>query len=150
MALASYFAGFAFSRTSVGYVHAIAHAFGARYRTPHGLANAIVLPHILEFSKEPARTRLARLAEAIGIETGDTDAKAVAFIGAVRDLMAKVEIPHTLEALKRSDITTIATQALGEAHMNYPVPRYMSQEQCEALLRQMVDAESDGRLPAAA
>jgi alcohol dehydrogenase class IV len=137
MALASYYAGMAFTRTGVGYVHAIAHAFGAHYRTPHGLANAIVLPHILEYSTEPARARLARLADAIGIERAGDQAKADAFVQAVRDLMAKVEIPYTLESLKRTDIPAIAEQAVGEAHMNYPVPRYMSQQDCEALLQRM-------------
>jgi alcohol dehydrogenase class IV len=60
MALASYYGGLAFTRTSVGYVHAIAHTFGAYYRTPHGLANAIALPHVLAFSKEAGESRLAR------------------------------------------------------------------------------------------
>ena len=68
MALASYYGGLAFTRTSIGYVHAIAHTFGAYYRTPHGLANAIVLPHVLEFSKGSAESRLARLAEVIVCE----------------------------------------------------------------------------------
>ena len=62
MALASFYAGLAFTRTSVGYVHAFAHTFGAYYRTPHGLANAIALPHVLEFSQEQARAPLARMA----------------------------------------------------------------------------------------
>jgi alcohol dehydrogenase class IV len=137
MALASYYAGMAFTRTGVGYVHAIAHTFGAYYRTPHGLANAIVLPHILEYSSEPSRARLARLAGAIGLEGDDEKAKADAFVQAVRDLMSKVEIPNTLESLKRTDIPAIAAQAVGEAHMNYPVPRYMSQRDCEALLQRM-------------
>ena len=63
MALASYYAGLAFTRTGVGYVHAIAHAFGARYGTPHGLANAIALPPVLDYSESAARARLAELGE---------------------------------------------------------------------------------------
>jgi alcohol dehydrogenase len=138
MALASYYGGLAFTRTSVGYVHAIAHTFGAYYRTPHGLANAIALPHVLEFSKEAGESRLARLADLIGCEgTSDRD-KAEKFIEAVRDLMTKIGIPPTLDALVESDIAPIAKQAVGEAHLNYPVPRYMSQQQCEQLLRQML------------
>lgn len=142
MALASYYAGLAFTRTSVGYVHAIAHTFGAYYRTPHGLANAIVLPHVLAFSKGSAERPLARLAEMVG---GDNTAgaasdgeKASRFIEAVRDLMAKIDIPPTLDALVEADVTPVARQALSEAHMNYPVPRYMAQAQCEAMLRQMI------------
>ena len=138
MALASYYAGLAFTRTSVGYVHAIAHTFGAYYRTPHGLANAIALPHVLEFSKPVAAKRLASLADLIGCEGSNDLEKADRFIDAVRDLMTKIEIPFKLDALASADITPIATQALDEAHLNYPVPRYMSQAQCEALLRQML------------
>ncbi len=138
MALASYYGGLAFTRTSVGYVHAIAHTFGAYYRTPHGLANAIALPHVLEFSKPSAEDRLARLGEVIGCEGSTDREKADRFIDAVRDLMAKIEIPPTLDALAAADIAPIARQALGEAHLNYPVPRYMSQTQCEQLLHRML------------
>ncbi len=137
MALASYYAGLAFTRTSVGYVHAIAHTFGAYYQTPHGLANAIVLPHVLEFSKGPAEAQLAELAQLVGLEAASPAEGAQDFIVAVRELMNRIEIPATLEALKESDIPAIARQALAEAHLNYPVPRYMSQSECEALLARM-------------
>ncbi len=138
MALASYYAGVAFTRANVGYVHAIAHTFGAYYGTPHGLANAIVLPHVLEFSKAPARKRLARLAEAIGLEGGGDADKADKFIAAVRQLKSEVEIAETLDAAKREDVVAIAEQALAEAYLTYPVPRYMEQQQCEDLLNKMV------------
>lgn len=135
MALASYYAGLAFTRTSVGYVHAIAHTFGAYYGTPHGRANAIVLPHVLEFSKETAQDRLAALAEVIGIKEGSPAQKAQAFIDAVRDLMAQIDIPYTLADLREEDVTPIAKQALAEAAFNYPVPRFMTQPEAETLLR---------------
>ncbi len=138
MALASYYGGLAFTRTSVGYVHAIAHTFGAFYRTPHGLANAIALPHVLEFSKTHAEERLARLAELIGCEGTSDREKAGRFIDAVRDLMEKIDIPSKLDALVDTDVSAIAAQAVGEADFNYPVPRYMSQPQCEELLRRML------------
>lgn len=138
MALASYYAGIAFTRTSVGYVHAIAHNFGALYRTPHGLANAIALPHVLEFSKSEARPRLAQLADVIGLAGGSQADKAEAFIDAVRDLMARVGIPATLSALRAEDIATIAERACAEAYMNYPVPRLMAREECETLLRRIL------------
>ena len=74
----------------------------------------------------------------IGCEgTSDFD-KAEKFIDAVRDLMARVDIPPKLDALVEADVAPIAKQALGEAHLNYPVPRYMSQTQCEELLRRML------------
>ena len=138
MALASYYAGIAFTRTNVGYVHAIAHSFGAWYRTPHGLANAIALPHVLEFSREPVRERLAQLADAIGLEGASDDEKAQRFIAAVRELKAKVDIPETLDALQAKDVPAIAAQATKEAHANYPVPRYMTAGECEELLGRMV------------
>ena len=137
MALASYYAGLAFTRTGVGYVHAIAHGFGACYGTPHGLGNAIVLPQVLEFSKGPAQAQLARLAELIGLEAESSGDKAQKFIDAVRELMNRIEIPATLDALKESDIPSLARQALAEAHLSYPVPRYMSQRECEALLARL-------------
>ena len=138
MALASYYAGLAFTRTSVGYVHAIAHTFGAYYRTPHGLANAIALPRVLEFSKSAAEPRLAELAALIGVEGTSQSESAQKFIDAVRALMTKVDIPVTLDALQEDDIPAIAKQALAESHLNYPVPRYMIQKECEALLAQLV------------
>ncbi len=137
MAIASYYAGIAFTRTSVGYVHAIAHTFGAHYRTPHGRANAIVLPHVLEYSKGVVADRLAALADVIGAGEGaiGNEAKAQAFIDAVRDLMTKVDIPFTLEDLREDDVAAIAKQALAEADFNYPVPRYMAQADAEQLIR---------------
>ncbi len=136
MALASYYGGLAFTRTSVGYVHAIAHSFGARYGTPHGLANALALPGVLEFSLGAAAPRMAMMADWIGVGApgaGERE-RAVAFLAAVRDLSAKIGIPDGLDALCREDLPGIARQALAEAHMNYPVPRVMEQADCEALL----------------
>src|SRR5207344_1774893 len=62
MALAATYAGFAFTRANVGYVHAIAHQLGGKYHTPHGLANAIVLPHVLKYMSPAVTGKLARLA----------------------------------------------------------------------------------------
>ena len=138
MALASYYAGLAFTRTSVGYVHAIAHNLGASYGTPHGLANAIALPLVLDYSKDEARPQLARLAEIIGHDAGSDTQKAQAFIDAVRDLMGTIGIPEQLDALREEDIPSVAERACAEAYLEYPVPRYMDQEQCEAVLRRML------------
>jgi alcohol dehydrogenase class IV len=140
MALASYYAGLAFTRTSVGYVHAIAHTFGAFYGTPHGLANALALPHVLEFSLETAGPRLALMADWIGVagEGASNREKAEAFIAAVRELEERVQIPAALEALRAEDVPAIAQRALKEAHMNYPVPRYMVQAECEGLLQRIL------------
>lgn len=139
MALASYYAGLAFTRTSVGYVHAIAHQLGARYRTPHGLANATVLPHVLEFSMETASGRMADLARLLELEGRDERSLALAFLEAVRGLARDVGVPPTLAALQVQDIPGIAAAALAEAHMNYPVPRYMETDDCESVVRRLLD-----------
>lgn len=138
MAVASYYAGLAFTRTSVGYVHAIAHQFGAHYRTPHGLANATVLPHVLEYSIGPAEKRMADMARMIGLQGQGDVVLARAFLDAVRDLARQVGIAPTLDALRPHDIPQIAREALAEAFMNYPVPRYMEQADCERMLGLML------------
>lgn len=138
MAVASYYAGLAFTRTSVGYVHAIAHQFGAHYRTPHGLANATVLPHVLEFSIAPAESRMADMARMIGLPGAGDPVLARAFLDTVRQLATQVGIAPTLDALKVHDIPQLAREALAEAFMNYPVPRYMEQDDCERMISRML------------
>lgn len=137
MALASTYAGFAFTRANVGYVHAIAHQFGGLYHTPHGLANAIMLPYVLKYSRPAITERLALLAVAakVGGDGEATDVLAQKFLDAVDQLNHDLGIPAFLEALQEADIPALAKAACWEAHTGYPVPRYMSQEQCEDLIR---------------
>ena len=137
MSLASTYAGFAFTRANVGYVHAIAHQFGGLYHTPHGLANAIMLPYVLKYSHPAIVDRLALLAVAakVGTENEDTDTLAQKFLDAVDQLNRDLGIPTTLAALREADIPKLAVAACHEAHTGYPVPRYMSQQQCEDLIR---------------
>jgi alcohol dehydrogenase len=144
MSLASTFAGLAFTRANVGYVHAIAHQFGGRYHTPHGLANAIVLPHVLRFSANAVTQRLAQLAlrARLGDEDEDDEVLAAKFIDAVEQLNRDIGIPTQLDALKEADIPALARAALHEAHTGYPVPRYMTQEQCEELIRRLLPTAS--------
>ncbi|HVT37226.1 MAG TPA: iron-containing alcohol dehydrogenase [Nevskiaceae bacterium] len=140
MALASYKAGVAFTTAGVGYVHAIAHNFGAYYHLPHGLANAIILPRVLDFSKPNCIERLAKLAEVSGLKKGgESDAQlADAFIAKVRALNAEFGIPTQVEKLKQSDIPAITDKALAEAHWTYAVPRYMDKPECQAFIAQML------------
>ena len=140
MLLASTYAGIAFTRANVGYVHAIAHQFGGRYHTPHGLANAIVLPHVLKYSAPDIIDRLAQLAvrAKVGNDGDDEDELAVNFIAAVEQLNRDVGIPLYLEALREADIPALAKAACHEAHTGYPVPRYMDQAGCEALIRKLL------------
>jgi alcohol dehydrogenase len=140
MALASTYAGMAFTRANVGYVHAIAHQFGGKYHTPHGLANAIMLPHVLKFSAPAVKGRLARLAVAarLGTAREPEDALARKFLDAVVELNRELGIPAHLEALRREDIPALAKAALHEAHTGYPVPRYMTRSQCEDMIRKVL------------
>ena len=142
MARASHLAGIAFTQAGVGYVHAIAHKFGALYHTPHGLANAIVMPHVLEFSKPNCADRLADLARAcnIGPANGSDQQLAEAFIARIRELNAKFDIPERLEDLRGEDVSEIADSARAEARFTYAVPRYMTKADCEQVIRRMLPA----------
>ena len=137
MSLASTYAGFAFTRANVGYVHAIAHQFGGKYHTPHGLANAIMLPLVLRYSAPAITERLALLAirAKVGKDGEDREVLAQKFLDAVDALNRDLGIPTVLDALKEADIPALAKAACHEAHTGYPVPRYMTQAICENLIR---------------
>ena len=147
MLLASTYAGMAFTRANVGYVHAIAHQFGGRYHTPHGLANAIVLPHVLRFSLPDITDRLATLAVRAGLgdEGESEDVLAQKFIDGVVALERDIGIPTHLAALKEADIPNLARAACHEAHTGYPVPRYLTQQGCEDLIRLVLPPADPGR-----
>lgn len=140
MSLASTYAGIAFTRANVGYVHAIAHQFGGRYHTPHGLANAMVLPHVLRFYGDAINDRLALLAVRAGLGRAQETETALAqkFRDALDALLRDLNIPPHLEALKAQDIPALARAACKEAHTGYPVPRYMTQAECESLIRRLL------------
>lgn len=137
MALASTYAGLAFTRANVGNVHAIAHQLGGKYHTPHGLANAILLPHVLRFSSAAITGKLAVLARHAKLGSADEpDAElAQKFLDSIDALSRRIGIPRCLDALREEDIPQLARAACREADFNYPVPRVMSQQDCEALLR---------------
>jgi alcohol dehydrogenase len=139
MALASTYAGLAFTRANVGYVHAIAHQFGGKYHTPHGLANAIMLPHVLRYSAPSIIPRLARLAVAakMGDESERDDALADKFMDGVERLCRDLNIPTYLDKLREADIPALAKAACKEGE-TYPVPRYMSEKQCAELISQVL------------
>lgn len=140
MALASTYAGMAFTRANVGNVHAIAHQLGGKYHTPHGLANAIMLPHVLRFSASVTVGRLATLAlrARVGRSGDSREELARKFLDGVDTLSRAVGIPRTLEELREADIPALAKAACHEADANYPVPRVMLQADCEALLRKVL------------
>lgn len=136
MQLASYYAGVAFTRAYVGNVHAIAHTLGGFYGVPHGLANAVILPHILDFYGEKAYVKLSELANAVGIK-GTTEAKAKQFIQAVKDMNAYMNIPTTIDGIKEEDIPTMVERAFKEANPLYPVPKIMSREDFTAMYHEI-------------
>jgi alcohol dehydrogenase class IV len=140
MALASFYAGAAFTRASVGYVHAIAHNMGGLYGVPHGLANAIILPHVLRFCRKEAEQKLARLARAggIGKESDADEELSCRFIEKIEAMNRNMNIPSTIKELQEKDIPLIAERALEEGNPLYPVPRIMNREECETLVRQML------------
>ena len=142
MALASFYAGLAFTKAYVGYVHAFSHKLGGMYGVPHGLANAITLPYVLDFLKDSplARERLANLAVVIGAGMANESQAALAqrFIDRVRELNRAVGIPDKLAALRPVDVTEIARAAMIEAARDYPVPKNMSLGEAETLLGRLL------------
>ncbi|MBE6747736.1 MAG: iron-containing alcohol dehydrogenase [Ruminococcaceae bacterium] len=137
MLVASFYAGVAFTRAYVGYVHAIAHNLGGMYGIPHGLANAVILPYILEFFGESAHHRLAILADVAGIaaDCKTEKEKAEKFIEAIKELNKKMNIPDKFEGIKDEDIELIATRALKEGNPLYPVPKIMNLEECKVIIK---------------
>ena len=139
MLKASYYAGMAFTRAYVGYVHAIGHNFGGQYHIPHGLAMAVILPHVLEYYGESAYPRLAKLAVISGVKTDGTDAeKAVAFIEAIKTMNKNMNIPDGFEQIQEKDLGIIVERALKEANPLYPVPKIMDKADCEKVIRGMM------------
>ena len=126
LAMGAYYGGIAINQVNVGNVHAIAHQLGAKYGIPHGLANAMVLPGVLDFCREEAQARLAELAVITGIgQKGDDEGQlSRRFIQAVRDLRTEVGISDCSEKIKEADFDDICTAAIAEGSM-YPVPRLL-------------------------
>lgn len=138
MMLAAFKAGFAFTRSSVGNVHAIAHTLGGFYNTPHGLANAVILPIVLEDYGEAVYPKLARLAELAKVKTcGTTEEKAKAFIAEIRAMNRRMGIPTGFDFIKDEDIPTMVKYALAEANPVYPVPVVYNKERCAAVIRRI-------------
>ena len=135
----AYYAGAAFTRAYVGYVHAIAHTLGGFYHTPHGLANSVILPHVLEWYGDSIYKKLAKLADIVGI-TGESDEeKSKKFIQAIKDMNAAMNIPEKFDAvIKEEDIPLMVERAYAEAHPLYPVPKFMSKEELGNMYRKLM------------
>ena len=136
--VASFLAGMAFTRTYVGYVHAFAHSIGGRYGVAHGLANAVLLPHIMEYYLPVSTPRLARMAQICGI-SGDSDesTRARAFVESIAAMNQTGGVPERLAEFPRAEIDAVIKEAFQECHGTYPVPRYYTRPAARALLEQV-------------
>lgn len=140
---AAYLAGFAFSRSYVGYVHAVAHSLGGQYNIPHGLANAVLLPEVLESYGSCIHKKLHILGCAAGVCTEQDSIKAGAgkFIASIRTLNKNMGIPDFLSGIQESDIETMSAHAAKEANPLYPVPKLMTRRELETFYRLMLTRE---------
>lgn len=141
MLLASYNAGMAFTRAYVGYVHAIAHNLGGLYGLPHGLANAVILPVVLESYGSAIYAPLARLADIVGIKGESEEAKAKAFIAEIKAMNERMNIPKGFTQIKEEDIPTIVERALKEGNPLYPVPVIYGKEEMTAIIKSLMIKE---------
>ena len=162
MQRAAFYAGRAFTRGCVGYVHAIGHAVGGLYGVPHGKAMAILLPHVLKAFGSSAEAKLAELADHCGLSAeygvdhddrtggcacpaygamkGKTtnNGKARPFIEWIENTKRSMDIPDRFDCIKEEDVETIAKWADAEANPLYPVPKIFDRKQLEDLVRSVM------------
>ena len=132
---AAYKAGWSFGRTGVGNVHAIAHTLGGLYNTAHGLANAVILPIVLEDYGKAVYKPLARLAELAGIKTdGSDEEKAKAFIAEIYAMNKRMDMPEGFAFIEEKDIPQMCAYACSEANPTYPVPVIYDKPHFEKLI----------------
>ncbi|CAA0101548.1 NAD-dependent methanol dehydrogenase [Halioglobus japonicus] len=136
MALASHYGGLAITNALVGYVHAISHNLGAKYGVPHGLGNAMVLPHILELLKDDAADKLADIAVYCGMGERSEPNSALArkLIDRVWELNREIGIPASTDVIRDEDIEALVAAAITEGG-SYPSPRFLSEDECRMVLR---------------
>ena len=139
MQLAAFYAGRAFSRGSVGYVHAIGHALGGLYNTPHGVAMSSLLPLVMKQYGKAAHLRLAELYDASGMNHGahTTEEKANALIAWMEDINARMHIPKYPPTLELKDIDEIAERAYKEGNPLYPTPVTWSKDDFTGFLMEI-------------
>ncbi|MNJ14898.1 Alcohol dehydrogenase 2 [compost metagenome] len=138
MAYAQFLAGMAFNNASLGYVHAMAHQLGGFYDLPHGVCNAVLLPHVQRFNASVSAARLRDVAKAMGVEVGAMNAEqgSAAALAAIENLSRAIDIPAGLAVLgaKEADIPTLASNALKDA-CGLTNPRVASQGEIEAIFK---------------
>lgn len=137
MLKASFNAGKAFTRAYVGYVHAIAHAIGGIYGVPHGLANSVILPIVLEEFGASVYKSLSELARAVHLSGATDEELAKAFIAEIRRMNKAMNIPTNLPEINESDIPKLARRAVKEANPTYPVPKVWTKKEIEEVIRKI-------------
>lgn len=144
MLMASHLAGGAFSRSYVGYVHAVAHSLGGAYNIPHGLANSVLLPVVLKRYGPKVYKKLKELAVAAGLASEDDSAELAAksFISQIEQLNARLDIPTTLKGIKAEDIPELAKRADKEANPIYPVPVLWNAKELEEFYYDVMEQDS--------
>ncbi len=137
--MGSFYAGMAFTRTFVGYVHAFAHNIGSNYGIPHGLACGTVLPHVMESYLDVSKDRFAYLSDFLGLTTGSQslNSKATVFIDYLYDLNNQLGIPPRLEKFPKEGIAKVLDAAFAECHGTYPVPYYYSKAEAFSILNRV-------------
>ena len=135
MLLASYYAGMAINSNFIGYVHAIAHGVGGLYGVTHGMANAIIMPYVLEAFGEAVWSKLAKLADLVHISGATEEEKARKFIASIRELNEKMNIPDKVAELKEEDFATLTGRAVKEGNPTYPVPVIWEEKEFEEVLK---------------
>lgn len=141
MLRAAYAAGIAFSKSYVGYIHAVAHSLGGQYNIPHGLANSVLMPIVLETYGACVYSKLHELGIAAGVATEqDTHQEgAEKFISAIRQLNSSMNIPEKLSGIQKEDIAGMAKHAAKEANPLYPVPKLMNAAELEQFYYKVAD-----------
>lgn len=141
MQKAAYLAGKAFTRAYVGYVHAVAHTLGGEYGVPHGLANAVILPHVLKAYGKSAHKKLAQLADYINLGGNTKEEKANLFIKWVEDMNAAMNIPTKILSregnpiIEEERLPRMIAHAKSEANPLYPCPQVWGKKEIEAIYR---------------
>ncbi|MBQ1281417.1 MAG: iron-containing alcohol dehydrogenase [Oscillospiraceae bacterium] len=134
MQRAAFYAGRAFTRGCVGYVHAIGHTLGGLYGVAHGLAMSVLLPHVMREYGKAAHKRLAELADVCEIGGANQAEKAEGFIRWIEETNAKMGLPNRFDVIKDEDIEQMITWARKEANPLYPVPVIWSRDDFRTLI----------------
>ncbi len=138
---AAYKAGIAFSKSYVGYIHAIAHSLGGLYGTAHGLANTVIMPYVLEAYGKSVYKKLHKLGTYAGVcdEKDSYETGAGKFIDAIKKLNSDMGISDKLPGIKREDIPALSKHAEKEANPLYPVPKLMTRKELEGFYYKIAD-----------